>query len=67
MGDFLLMVLTVFTVGVGGYLLGRLQMRDRVDVLLDELDAANDLLSDFMRVSDHPSGKRLRLVRDETP
>jgi hypothetical protein len=70
MGDFLLMILTVFAVGVGGYGLGRLAMRDRIEALLDELDCANDLVDQFLRVREHPSSRdqrHLRAVRGDGP
>ena len=38
MADFVLIVLTVFTVGFGGYHLGRLSIKDRYEFLLREID-----------------------------
>jgi hypothetical protein len=65
--DFLLVILTVFAVGVGGYHLGRLGSRDREDALLDDLDDANALIADLLRTPTHPTRSHLRAVQDEQP
>jgi hypothetical protein len=71
-GDFLLVVLTVLSVGFGGYFLGRASMREVVTVLqercafyLDELDAVvEDQLADLRDRRNHPA---LRIVPNEQP
>jgi hypothetical protein len=63
MGDLILMAVTVASVGGGAYYLGRASMRDRVNFLLDELDAVveHDLaMLDARRT--HPT---LRVVHDQ--
>jgi hypothetical protein len=63
MGEFILAVVAVAVVGLGGYWLGRASMRDRVESLLDELDTLIDMQVDEIRKQGrHPS---LRLVRGD--
>jgi hypothetical protein len=63
MGDFLLIVVTVASVGAGGYWLGRASMRDRVAFLLEELDAAVECQIEMLKQDKrHPS---LRLVKGD--
>jgi hypothetical protein len=66
MADFLLVILTVIAVGLGAFHLGRLSMKDRVEYLLDELDAEVALNSHpFSAGRTQPRHPSLRLVRGE--
>ena len=73
MAEFLLVLVTVIATSLGAFHLGRTTQRDRIDYLLDELDAANDLVSEFLQAAQpkHPSraprrkADRLRVVEGE--
>jgi hypothetical protein len=62
MADFVLVILTVVTVGVGGFHLGRLSMRDRYQFLLRELDEVVAWQTEHIRErGTHPG---LRVVKE---
>lgn len=65
MADFLLVILTVIAVGLGAFHLGRLSLKDRIERLLDELDAEAALSSDLLRLRQQTANPRLRVVRGE--
>jgi hypothetical protein len=65
MADFLLVIVTVVAVGLGAFHLGRQTQKDRIEYLLDELDAASSLTNDLLQLRQQSGPKHLRVVRDE--
>lgn len=65
MAEFLLVIITVIIVGLGAYLLGRLQQRDRIDFLIDELEAQRSLALDLLRVKGITKDRGLHVVKEE--
>jgi len=65
MADLLLVIVTVIIVGLGAFHLGRQTQKDRIEYLLDELDAASSLTNDLLHLRQQSGSKRLRLVRGE--
>jgi hypothetical protein len=65
MADLLLVIVTVIIVGLGAFHLGRQTQKDRIEYLLDELDAASSLTNDLLHLRQESGSKRLRLVRGE--
>jgi hypothetical protein len=63
MGELILVLVTVAVVGFGGYWLGRASMRDRVELLSEELDTLIDMQVEQIRKEGrHPS---LRVIRGD--
>lgn len=65
MADFLLMILTVIIVGLGAFQLGRLTQKDRIEFLIDELQAERSLSADLLRVKQRAITRGLHAVKDD--
>ena len=65
MSEFLWTIVLLVATCMGAFHLGRLTQKDRIEFLLDELDAANSITNDLMKMRQANMARHLRSVRDQ--